>query len=61
MRIQPIASWIKHIVAGYLKVSSIFFPKILFKELVELVISEIYNLDLSFEHESTSKYCNFCN
>ena len=36
------------------------FP-ILFKELVELVISEIYNLDLSFEHESTSKYCNFCN
>ena len=36
------------------------FPEI-FKELVELVISEIYNLELPFEHESTSKYCSFCN
>ena len=36
------------------------FP-ILFKELVELVISEIYDLDMQFEHNSNSKYCNFCN
>jgi hypothetical protein len=36
------------------------FPE-LFKELVEEVISEIYDLDVPFEHSSNSKYCNFCN
>ena len=36
------------------------FPE-LFKELVEEVISEIYDLDVPFEHNSNSKYCNFCN
>lgn len=35
------------------------FPE-LFKELVEEVISEIYDLDMPFEHNSNSKYCNFC-
>ena len=36
------------------------FPE-LFKELVEEVIYEIYDLDVPFEHSSNSKYCNFCN
>lgn len=36
------------------------FP-VLFKELVEKIYSEIYNLDLPFEHDSDSKYCSFCN
>jgi hypothetical protein len=31
-----------------------------FKELVQEIITEIYDLELSFEHNEKAKYCSYC-
>ena len=31
-----------------------------FKDLVEELLNEIYNLDIHFEHDSDAKYCGYC-
>jgi predicted RecB family nuclease len=32
----------------------------LFKELTEILLNEIYNLDMAFEHDAEAKYCGYC-
>jgi len=33
---------------------------LVFKDLVEELLNEIYNLDIHFEHDSDAKYCGYC-
>ena len=33
---------------------------LVFKDLVEELLNEIYNLDIHFEHDSEAKYCGYC-
>jgi RecB family exonuclease len=33
---------------------------VFFKELVQEIITEIYDLELSFEHNEKAKYCSYC-
>jgi hypothetical protein len=32
----------------------------IFKELTEVLLNEIYNLEIAFEHEAEAKYCGYC-
>ena len=33
---------------------------LVFQELVEELLNEIYNLEVNFEHNSEAKYCGYC-